>query len=110
VNRVSRSSQRTSLTTSTHAESRSTRIVFTAPVCAFASRTSIWFCRRFIRWINSSLELLTPAQSIRARYWFLGSPSIASHRVAPPSAATTPIRPAEFVPPAFGYCTGTTNE
>ena len=30
-----------------------------------------------------------------------------SQQIAPPAAGTTPIRHAELVVPAFGYCTGT---
>jgi hypothetical protein len=43
-------------------------------------------------------------------YWFRGSPGMSIQRVGPPAASTTPIRPAELVVPALGYCTGTTKE
>ena len=41
---------------------------------------------------------------------FRGSPGTFIHRVGPPPAITTPIRTAELVVPAFGYCTGMVNE
>ena len=34
----------------------------------------------------------------------------ASHTVVPPAALTTPMRAAELVSPALGYCTGVTKE
>jgi hypothetical protein len=39
-----------------------------------------------------------------------GSPGAAIQRVAPPFALTTPMRTAELVVPALGYCTGTVKE
>ena len=93
---------------SIHALSRSTNTGFTAPVVASAKNIVFTVWRRLSCWIVSSRRVRRP---VHAREVVVAR--IARHlhpRRRAAARVTTPMRAAEFVVPAFGYCTGMVNE